>query len=163
MIQFLPLEERTIQSDGLSIFYLRYWHPIFAAWRETRRKVLVRYHPEDLSRVFVSADGKTYVEATFADLGRPPISLSEQRLARKALRSAGSPVINEALIFRTIEQQRQIVARAATQTRRAKRSGPKVARSDRPLSPWPTIRNQPPTEPSVDSSKEPEETHAEIW
>jgi hypothetical protein len=43
------------------------------------------------------------------------------------------------------------------------RSGPKVARSASPLSTWPTIGNQPPTEPNFDYSKEPEETHAEIW
>ncbi len=82
LIQFLPMETRTIQQDGLTIFYLRYWHPIFAAWRETRSKVSVRYHPEDLSRVFVSADGKTHVEARFADLRRPSISLWEQRTRR---------------------------------------------------------------------------------
>ena len=39
----------------------------------------VRYLPVDLSRVFVTADGNTYVEATFADLRRPRISLREQR------------------------------------------------------------------------------------
>ena len=35
LIQFLPMATRTIQPDGLTIFYLRYWHPIFTAWRET--------------------------------------------------------------------------------------------------------------------------------
>lgn len=47
-----------------------------------------RFHPEDLSRVFVISDGRTNVEATFADLRRPRISLWEQRQARKALRDA---------------------------------------------------------------------------
>ncbi|MFP3656068.1 hypothetical protein, partial [Burkholderia sp. SIMBA_052] len=28
---------------------------MFVAWRETRRAVTVRIHPEDLSRVFVAA------------------------------------------------------------------------------------------------------------
>ncbi|WP_244884734.1 Mu transposase C-terminal domain-containing protein, partial [Paraburkholderia mimosarum] len=55
LIWFLPVASRTIQADGLTIFRIRYWHPLFAAWRETRRSVTVRYHPEDLSRVFVSA------------------------------------------------------------------------------------------------------------
>ncbi len=67
-------------------------------------------------RVFVSADGKTYVEATFADLRCRRISLWEQRLARKALRASGNPDVSEALIFKTIERQRQIVSGAASQT-----------------------------------------------
>lgn len=47
LIRFLPVATRTIQPDGLSIFRIRYWHPLFSAWRETRRAVTVRYHPED--------------------------------------------------------------------------------------------------------------------
>ena len=117
----LPLAQRTIQKDGLTIFYLRYWHPIFVAWRELGRQVLVRYHLEDLSRVFASADGKNYVEATFADLRRPPISLWEQRQARRALRAGGHPEISEELVFRTVAKQRQIVLQAkAGRSRSAK-------------------------------------------
>ena len=71
-IRFLPIANRTIQRDGLTFMRLRYWHPAFAAWREERRSVIVRYHPEDLSRVFVSTTGRHYVEARFADLRRPP-------------------------------------------------------------------------------------------
>src|SRR5207245_1556945 len=100
-------------------------------------RVTVRYHPEDLSRVFVSADGRTYVEASFADLRRPRISLWEQRLARKALRAAGSPDVSEALIFKAIEQQRQLVARAAARSRQAKRSPMSIVRSTHPAPPWP--------------------------
>ncbi|MCO8436870.1 DDE-type integrase/transposase/recombinase, partial [Burkholderia multivorans] len=55
LIRFLPVVQRKIQADGLTLFHVRYWHPIFVAWRQTRRAVTVRYHPEDLSRVFVTA------------------------------------------------------------------------------------------------------------
>jgi|KBSMisStandDraft_5_1062788.scaffolds.fasta_scaffold03448_3 Mu transposase, C-terminal len=41
---------RSIQNDGPTLVYLRYWYPIFAPWRETGRRVSVRYHPEELSR-----------------------------------------------------------------------------------------------------------------
>jgi putative transposase len=51
LLHFLPVARRTIQTEGLTLFYVRYWHPIFSAWREDRRSVTVRYHPEDLSRV----------------------------------------------------------------------------------------------------------------
>lgn len=71
----------------------------------------VRYHPEDLSRVFVSADGRNYVEARYADLRRPPITLWEQRAAVRALRAGNQPRVSEALLFQAIEQQRGIVER----------------------------------------------------
>ena len=164
LIQFLPMATRTIQNDGLTIFYLRYWHPIFAAWREMRRKVTVRYHPEDLSRVFVSTDGKTYVEATFADLRRPKISLWEQRLARKALRASGNPDVSEALIFKTIERQRQIVSGAASQTRQVKNAALAPRRSQLKDTPWPApARKGLDAKAEVDYSKEPEESDGEIW
>ena len=163
LIQFLPIATRTIQHDGLTIFYLRYWHPIFAAWRETRSKVSVRYHPEDLSRVFVSADGKTYVEARFADLRRPRISLWEQRMARKELRASGFPDISEALIFKTIERQRRIVAGAASQTRKATAAS-SSGRLQLRHTPWPGAGLAPP-EPAnaIDYTKVPQESHAEVW
>lgn len=116
LVWFLPVVYRTIQADGLTVFRIRYWHPLFAGWRETRRSVTVRYHPEDISRVFVSADGKEYIEVRYADLRRPPISLFEHRRALKTIRSEGQCSISESQIFRTVEEQRRLIASAAHQT-----------------------------------------------
>ena len=164
LVTFLPMVTRSIQNDGLTIFHLRYWHPIFAAWRETRRRVSVRYHPEDLSRVFVSAEDKTFVEATFADLRRPRISLWEQRMARKALRAGGSRDVSEELIFRTIERQRQILRRAASETRRVRSTEASLTRRSPRDIPWPeaAARAQP-SPAEIDYSKTPEDVHVEIW
>jgi putative transposase len=111
----------------------------------------------------VSADGKTFVEATFADLRRPRISLWEQRMARKALRAAGSRDVSEELIFRTIERQRQIVRRAASETRRIRSNEAPARRSPRDI-PWPepAARAQP-SPADVDYSKIPEDVHVEVW
>ncbi|WP_240975418.1 Mu transposase C-terminal domain-containing protein [Paraburkholderia aromaticivorans] len=106
LIRFLPAEPRTIQADGLNLFRIRYWHPLFAAWREPRRAVTVRYHPEDPSRVFVSAGKKSYIEVRHADLRRRPISLFEQRAALKSIRARGQRTISEREIFETVMQQR---------------------------------------------------------
>ena len=116
-------------------FHIRYWHPVFAAWRETRKKVIVRYHPEDLSRVFVSADYKTYVEARCADIRRLRISLWEQRHALKLMKAQGQRNVSEALIFKTIAQQRQIVARAKAETQAVRHKGPKAVKP-MPSSDW---------------------------
>ncbi|KWR88391.1 transposase [Cupriavidus sp. IDO] len=123
LIQFLPMAYRTVQSYGLKLFYLRYWHPIFAAWRATKQKVIARYHPEDLSRIFVSVDGKHYVEATFSDLRRGRLSLWEQRSALRRLRCQGKEYVTEAKVFEAIDEQRRIVSRAKLQTMGASRQG----------------------------------------
>jgi putative transposase len=119
--------------------------------------------PEDLSRVYVSADGKKYLEARYADLRRPAISLWEQRAAVRALRSQGQPKMSEPLIFKAIEQQRQIVARARWETERVRaKSGSK--RSTRQT---PRPGNSPPPSPSasteVDYAKPVEAFPVEIW
>lgn len=121
LIQFLPMSRRTIQADGLTLFYLHYWHPIFTAWRAAKRRIVVRYHPEDLSRIFVSADGKEYVEANFADLRRSRISLWEQKAALKYLRSQGESHVTESAIFNAIAAQRSIIEGATTKGRSADR------------------------------------------
>ncbi|WP_033535845.1 Mu transposase C-terminal domain-containing protein, partial [Caballeronia zhejiangensis] len=123
LVRFLPIARRTIQADGLTLFYVRYWHPIFSAWREDRRSVTVRYHPEDLSRIFVSSTSKEFIEVRYADLRRPPISLREQRAAVKSLRDEGQRGISEVMMFRTIEQQRRLVSDAQSMARKAKRHG----------------------------------------
>ena len=170
LIHFMPTQLRSIQADGLTIFYIRYWHPIFAAWRQTHRRVRVRYHPEDLSRVYVCADGKNYVEARYADLRRPAVTLSEQRAAVKALRTAGNPRLSEHLVLKAIEQQRQIVARARLDKATA---GPKASkarglRATAPTeataqpSPWPTP-GPTPVPSAVDYTKPAKVFNVEIW
>jgi putative transposase len=163
LTHFMPMQPRTVQGDGVTLFYIRYSHPVFAVWREQRRKVRIRYHPEDLSRVYVSADGKNYVEARYADLRRPAISLWEQRAAVKALRAQSHPRLSEALVFKAIEQQREIVARARSETRRVQtRQSSKPQHSRRPDSAW--LPAAPPASPSnVDYSKTVDAFPVEIW
>ena len=44
LVQFLPMARRRIQTDGLTLFYIRYLHSIFDAWRRTRRDVAQIVH-----------------------------------------------------------------------------------------------------------------------
>jgi putative transposase len=156
----MPVAHRTIQSDGLTLFNLRYWHPIFAAWREMRRKVLVRYHPENLSRIFVSAGGKRYIEVGFADIRRPPISLWEHRAACRHLRAQGHRAVSEPQIFKAIEQQREIVAAARRRTTSVQRQTPR--KDAVPPGPWtPALAAKPSSE--VDYDSPPPVFAVEIW
>jgi putative transposase len=161
LIQFLPIVSRSIQQDGLTLFYIHYWHPIFAAWRVSRKKVVVRYHPEDLSRIYVSVNGKDYLEVYYADLRRPRISLADQREARRLLRAQRQSDVCEALIFRTLEQQRELISKAQTRTRAAKRKQGKIGKV---LAPKVLRGDGKAGAPSdIDYSKPVIPYHAEIW
>lgn len=162
LVRFMPIEPRTIQADGLTLFYIRYWHPIFVAWRVSHPKVVVRYHPEDLSRIFVSRDGKEYIEARYADVRRPPISLWEQRAACRILREQGRPAISGPLIFAAIEKQRLIVATARQATQRARRQNDGRKRPPKGQ-PWALPGQPQPTASDVDYSRPVEPFPVEIW
>jgi len=160
LVHFMPLTHRTVQGDGVTIFHIRYWHPIFTAWRVERKKVLVRYHPEDLSRIFVSINGRQYIEARYADLRRPAISLWEQRAMCRILRGDKRPV-SEASIFKAIDAQREIISTARSDTRLQRRETPRRKAKSRPP-PW-----APPLEAvvqeEVDYSKTLKPFNVEVW
>ena len=162
LVHFMPMVSRTIQDDGLTLFHIRYWHPIFVAWRVSHRSAVVRYHPENLSRIFVSKGDTEYLEAGYADVRRPPISLWEQRAACRILKAQGKPKISEPLIFAAIDKQRQIVATARQVTKHAR--GQNDGRNrPRNRQPW-----APPAQPQtcgspVDYSRPVEPFTVEIW
>lgn len=83
-------------------------------------KFTLKYDPRDLSRIFVLTENGI-IEARPADLTRPAITLWEHRAARRALREAGRHSVDEELIFRTIEAQRDIVDSAERQTKATRR------------------------------------------
>jgi putative transposase len=134
LVDFLPSEQRVLQRDGFHLFHIRYWSDELR-WlmgQETRKYTL-KYDPRDLSRIFVLTE-EGVIEARPADLTRPAITLWEHRAARRALREAGRRSVDEELIFRTIEAQRDLVDRAARQTKAIRRHQARRAHLDpRPM------------------------------
>jgi putative transposase len=106
LVDFLPSEQRVLQRDGLHLFHIRYWADELR-WLMGResRKFTLKYDPRDLSCIFVLTENGI-IEARPADLTRPAIALWEHRAARRALREAGRRSVDEELIFRTVEAQR---------------------------------------------------------
>ena len=121
LVDFLPSEQRVLQRDGLHLFHIRYWADELR-WLMGResRKFTLKYDPRDLSRIFVLTESGI-IEARPADLTRPAITLWEHRAARRALREAGRHSVDEELIFRTIEAQRDLVDTAVRQTKATRR------------------------------------------
>jgi putative transposase len=124
-VSFLPEQERTLRPDGIHLHGLRYWSSALAA--DVGRhgdKLLVKYDPRDLSRVFVRRPSGTFVEARYSDLTLPAITLSEAKAAARALRAKGRREVDTRTLVRTAVAQRAIVAGATRRGRSgSRRSG----------------------------------------
>jgi putative transposase len=131
LIDFLPSEERLARRDGVHLFGIRYWDDVLSLWAgRSERPLRVSYDPRDLSRVFVRGPDGARWAIRYADLRRPPITLGEHRRARAALRARGLALVDEQLIFDTIESQRALVDEAARRTKSARQQ---AERRDRAL------------------------------
>ncbi|WP_369929289.1 Mu transposase C-terminal domain-containing protein [Xanthomonas sp. NCPPB 2632] len=62
-LDFLPCSQRLIRNDGITFRRSRYWHPAMKASIGRDRSVLVRFHPQDLTRIWWREDCGTIVEA----------------------------------------------------------------------------------------------------
>ena len=88
----------------------------------TKRRLLIKYDPRDMSRVFVRRPSGNFVEARYADLTLPQITLHEALTARRALREKGRREGDTRAIVRTVLEQRELVEVAAKRTAAAKRA-----------------------------------------
>ncbi|MER9586637.1 transposase family protein [Mesorhizobium sp. M0276] len=121
LIDFLPLELRLVRREGVWLNSIGYWSDVLRTWIGHAEKMIVRYDPRDLSRIYLLAPDGVYYDLTYRDLGRPAISLWEHRLALKRLPEEGRSHVDEAAIFRTIEAMRQIADEAVRATKTARR------------------------------------------
>jgi putative transposase len=122
-ISFLPEDERTLRRDGIYFCNIRYWSDALAAdVGQCKEKLLIKFDPRDLSRIFVRRPSGRFVEARYRDLSWPPITLAEQRAITRLLHAQGRREVDEALLFKTILRQREIVDSAQRQTVAARRS-----------------------------------------
>ncbi len=123
-VSFLPEEERKLRPDGIHLFGLRYWSSALTAdVGRVEEKMLVKYDPRDLARVFVRRPTGNFVEARYADLTLPSITLSEARAARRALSAKGRREVDMHAIVRTAVSQRALVDDARKKTRAARQGG----------------------------------------
>lgn len=121
-LTFLPEQERTLMPDGIHLFKLRYWSPALSAdVGRSDRRLLVKYDPRDMARIFVRKPSGNFVEARYADLTLPSITLHEALTARRTLLAKGRREVDTRAIVRTAIAQRQLVETAANKTAGARR------------------------------------------
>lgn len=121
-ISFLPEQERTLRPTGIHLFDLRYWSAALSAdVGRTQRRLLIKYDPRDMSRVFVRRPSGNFVEARYADLTLAPITLHEAVTARRTLREKGRREVDSRAVVRTALEQRTMVDAAISKTAAARR------------------------------------------
>ena len=127
-LTFLPEEERTLRPDGIHLFGLRYWSPALSAdIGRTEGRLLVKYDPRDMSHVFVRRASGNFVEARYADMTLPAVSLREVQIARRTLLEKGRREVDMRSIIRTAMAQRELVRDAIRRTASLRR-GREVSR-----------------------------------
>jgi putative transposase len=115
------MERRLVRRQGVFLHTITYWSDVLRTLIGEREKMVVRYDPRDLSRVYLWAPDGRYYDLSYADLRRPPISLWEHRLALKRLREEGREQVDEDAIFATIDRMRGIAERAVVETKTMRR------------------------------------------
>ena len=129
-LDFLPYFERTVQEYGIQNEGIFYWTDAlrrFVHMRDPKRpsaaKTFVcRYDPRDLSCIWLYDDeAGQYIEVPYRDVSRPSISLWELRKAKSILKEQYKKSANEELIFKSIDQMREIVEKESEKTKAARR------------------------------------------
>ena len=127
----LPYQWRLLRRDGVHLFGIRYWSDaLVSLLGRHEQKLVTRYDPRDLSRVWVRRPDGRHVEARYKNLAREPISLWEHSRAMERLREQGRREVTEEILFRTIRAQRCIEDKALRSSKQARR-----AASQRPNKP----------------------------
>ena len=91
-VSFLPEDERTLRRDGIHFCNIRYWSDALSAdVGRVKGKLLIKYDPRDLSRIFVRRPSGRFVEARYRNLSWPAITMSEQKAAIRQLKATGAP------------------------------------------------------------------------
>jgi putative transposase len=123
VIDFLPAEVRRITKNGFQLGLIRYWDPLLNQMFPIGTRVLVRYDPRDLSKVYVPSTGVAeYLDVPYADLRRPPITRAELERARSILTEKGERHPTQDQIFAVTAAQRRIEDTSRQKTRRARRN-----------------------------------------
>jgi putative transposase len=156
LIDFLPVVRRTLTRTGFVIDHVHYFANALKPWisrRDTLEPFLIRRDPRDLSRIWVlEPDGHLYIEVPYRTMANPVVSLWEHQRALARLHERGVAQVDEAALFRMIEQMRDIANTASKTTKRMRRDAERrdtttAAAEKRAKRPGALLPPDPPDEP----------------
>lgn len=131
MLDFLPVEERTINPRGVVWDHIWYMDDCLQRWVHARdpknidesRKFLFRRDPRDITRIyFWEPEERLYKVICTRDPTRPKTSLWELNAIRGYLKQRGAEEIDEDLLFNSRAERRQQVSAARTKTKQVRRA-----------------------------------------
>lgn len=129
-MDFLPLEQRTIQPTGVSLDNIDYWGEALVRWIGARkpgakrygRKFTFRRDPRNISEIyFWDPQLEAYFPLTYRDRTHPAISLWELRAVHRYMREKGIRSTDEAAVFQAFDAMQQIEQDAIAKTARHQR------------------------------------------
>jgi putative transposase len=137
-MDFLPCEMRMVRRDGIRLMNIHYWDNVLSVWAgQTQHKMLVRYDPRNMSKIYLRDPEGTYWTIPYRNLARPPITLWELRRAEAALKERGRTAIDETLIFDAVTAQRALLTEAAQLTKQARRQAQRTVNAIGATLPFP--------------------------
>ncbi|UYY80614.1 DDE-type integrase/transposase/recombinase [Arthrobacter sp. YA7-1] len=160
LVDFLPVIRRTLTRTGFVIDHVHYFSNALSPWisrRDTLGPFLIRRDPRDISRIWVlEPDRHLYIEVPYRTMANPAVSLWEHKHALARLHERGISQVDEAALFRMIEQMREIAGTATKTTKRMRRDTERrniaaTATEKRAKSPGPPMPPQSPDDQMPDA------------
>jgi len=139
-LDFLPFIERTVQEYGIQFETITYWSDAIRRFIHSKNPkkpseaqvFTCRYDPRKLSKIWMfDPETDEYIEIPCRDLSRPDISLWELKAAKKRLRKISKSMVNEDLIFKTIDEMREVVKEESHKTKEARKNRQKQKQRDK--------------------------------
>jgi putative transposase len=130
LLDFLPIEYRSIQRYGVAIERIHYYSDVLrqyiaspaALGSPEKQKYAFRYDPRDMSKIFfLDPTLNEYFEIPYRNMSHPSLNLWEIREARKYALQQGIQSIDEQAIFDSYERLRRIESQAKQSTRKTRR------------------------------------------
>lgn len=144
LLDFLPSFRRTVQTFGVTIDGMTYYAEALRAWinaedpdrRGKKRDFVFRRDPRDISAIWFRdpAIGQ-YFKIPFADQSLPPMSAWELDMAKERLRKEGRHTIDQAQIFRAINELRSKVEDSKEKSKKARRLSQRRREHEKQVSP----------------------------
>lgn len=151
LVDFLPVIRRKLTRTGFVIDHVHYFCNALKPWisrRDNLARFILRRDPRDISRIWVlDPDGIEYVEVPYRTMSHPAVSVWEHRQALARLRERGFAQVDEAALFRMIDQMRDIAETAEKTTKRTRREAVRRQRAGTVTQSVPPAGQTPPVVP----------------
>jgi putative transposase len=135
-LDFMPYIERTVQTYGVVIDEIHYYHDVLRRFinqidpenPRRKRQFTFKRDPRDISIIyFFDPELKQYFAVPYRDTSHPPISLWELREVRRQLEREGREEVDENLIFDAYERMRAQEEKSIRETKRVRRANQRRA------------------------------------